>query len=181
MFNAYNLSKYKSSLFSAILCNAFLGYFRMRELVHNTVHDTGRVIQIGHVTYLGHKRFSAHFPSTLKNRSGSKRFNYVSNFDTTAHTCMSCMHSSFICTDKTHQPGAFFATFLVEQSLGTCTKSHQFLTLIGVRHSIIRTSFIQHWGSIRCLGLWYQRPGYRQQREMEVRLHEQVHKKLGLM
>lgn len=51
----------------------------MRELVHNNVHDTGRVIQIGHITYLGHKQLSAHFPSTLKNRSGSKRVNYVSN------------------------------------------------------------------------------------------------------
>lgn len=78
----------------------------MRELVHNNVHDTGRVIQIGHITYLGHKQFSELFLRHSRTDQEVKD-SIMSLTYTTAHTCMSCMHSSFICAGKTHQPGAF--------------------------------------------------------------------------
>lgn len=47
-------STFESTMFLAIFSAAFFGYFRMGELVHNSVHDSGHAIQYGDVTYLAH-------------------------------------------------------------------------------------------------------------------------------
>ncbi|XP_055997104.1 uncharacterized protein LOC130047013 [Ostrea edulis] len=47
-------SPYESALFSAIFTTAFFEYFRMGELVQNSVHDPGRAIQARDVIYLEH-------------------------------------------------------------------------------------------------------------------------------
>ncbi|XP_056006915.1 uncharacterized protein LOC130050703 [Ostrea edulis] len=47
-------SPYESALFSVIFTTAFFGYFRMGELVQNSVHDPGHAIQARDVIYLEH-------------------------------------------------------------------------------------------------------------------------------
>lgn len=44
-------SHYETMLFSTIFSTAFFGYFRMGELVQNSMHDPGHAIQAGDVTY----------------------------------------------------------------------------------------------------------------------------------
>ena len=55
-------SYYESTLFKIIFVTIFPGLFKIRDLVHNTIHDVGHAIQAKSVSYLSHTYHSTKPP-----------------------------------------------------------------------------------------------------------------------
>lgn len=108
------------------------------------MHDLDHAIQIRVVTYLAQNNIVHNFLRPSKTDQEVKG-STISLTSTLLHICPVYIVLSFM---QASNPGTFFATFLVDQSLGTCTKSHQFLILIEIGQQIIQTSFVSHWSSI---------------------------------
>lgn len=97
----------------------------MGELVHNSLQDPGHAIQYGDVTYLAHNNtvhiFLKHSKTDQEGKGSS-----ISLTPTLLplHVYPVRIVQSFMQARPTN-PGAFFATFQEDQSLGT--KLHQYL------------------------------------------------------
>lgn len=99
-------STYEATLFSAIFSTAFFGYFRMGELVHNSLQDPGHAIQYGDVTYLAHNNtvhiFLRHSKTDQEGKGSS-----ISLTPTLLPICPVRIVQSFMQARPTN-PGAFF-------------------------------------------------------------------------
>ena len=99
-------SPYESKLFSAMFTTAFFGYFRMGELVQNTVLDPGHAIQVEYVTYHEHSDTVQIFLKHSKTDQEGKG-TIITLSSTQRPPCPVHTMRSFICL-RPKIPGAFF-------------------------------------------------------------------------